>query len=149
TTADVQGVQVSFTGSNQVVVSATGDEDTVAMYVTAAVGSDPSDPTTSSTSIAARHGTVTLTSVTVAPGQVAHVKVRGRNAANQLGPVRLVRVPNGATAGTQLKPRVGLAVTSLAGSQAQVLIRGITSESGAVPTQYRWRQYTSGATPPA
>src|SRR5690606_25495850 len=96
TVADVQGVQVSFNGSNQVVVSATGDEDTVALYVTAAVGSDPSDPTTSSTSIAARDGTVTLTSVTVAPGQVAHVKVRGRNTANQLGPVRLVRVPNGA-----------------------------------------------------
>lgn len=88
TRADVTGAQVTFSAQGTIVVSATGDEDAVALYVTAAAGEEPPDPTAEAHDghIEARTGTVD-TGVPCAPGEEAHVKVRGVNAAGELGPV--------------------------------------------------------------
>src|SRR5690606_33315414 len=149
TTADVQGVQVAFDGVGHPVVSATGDEDTVALYVTAEINEDPNDPEEVDDSIPGRHGTVTVMSRVVAPGSVAHVKVRGKNAAGQLGPVRLVRVPNSVVGTGQVPPRALIRILEYTDLfDAVVQISGAAGGMGAAPpTEYRWREYREGDTP--
>jgi hypothetical protein len=82
----------SFDANGNVVVSVGGDEDTSAIYVTVDVDTDPADPTvgTNDGSIVGRTGVI-ATGVKIPTGSVAHVKIRGADAAGVLGPVRSSR----------------------------------------------------------
>ena len=91
--ANVTGIGITFDEEAQAVVSATGDSDTVNMYVTVGDGSAPSDPTvaTNDGTISGRTGSVT-TGVKVTTGNDAFVKVVGANAAAALGVVQSAKV---------------------------------------------------------
>src|SRR5690606_30969297 len=133
----------SGTCNATVTAPAAGGRETT---VTPATGTIPAAQVTSDLSTTGYvQFTINRPSAGAGTGRVTFTASRS----GRVSDVDAVDVPELPQMPTQIKPRVGLAVMSLAGSQAQVLIRGITSESGAVPTQYRWRQYTSGATPPA
>lgn len=90
--AEVTHIEVTFDADGEVVVSATGDEDTANMYVTVGDGSAPSDPTSGANdgTISGRNGTVS-TGVKVTTGNDAYVKVIGYNSTPTAGPVRSTR----------------------------------------------------------
>lgn len=84
--ADVVGVEVAFNSDGEAVVSASGNDATAAMYVTVGDGTDPSDPSTSSSVISGKTGTVdTATKITT--GNFAHVRVGAVDGAGNFGVV--------------------------------------------------------------
>jgi hypothetical protein len=80
--------EVTFDANGEAVVSVAGDEDVAAIYVTVGDGSAPSDPTSGANdgSLSTRQGTIS-TGVKITQGRDAYVKVRGADAAGNLGPV--------------------------------------------------------------
>lgn len=87
--AEVTHCSVSWDSSNNIVVTAVGDEDCDSLHFrVSGTGGTPGTPDGSGSddgSISARSG-VDTTSVTCAPGATTVVKIRGKNGAAELGP---------------------------------------------------------------
>lgn len=96
TTATVTGLGATFSSTDDVIVSSSGDSDTSNIYVTAQVGSAPSDPTSTvnNGTIAGRTGSVS-TGVTCRRGQTVYLKARAYNSAGVAGPVMSSQMAHG------------------------------------------------------
>lgn len=90
--AKIRNATISFGPTGLVVVNGEGDEDTVDWFGTIGIGSAPADPTTGAFDVfnATRMGTVT-SAIQAAPNSDVYLKIRGRNATGDLGPVLLIR----------------------------------------------------------
>lgn len=88
----VPAVEVTFDANGETVVSAAGDANTVALYVTVGDGSEPATPTSASNDgvINGRSGTVS-TGVKVTTGNDAYVKVVATDESGEPSPVRATR----------------------------------------------------------
>jgi hypothetical protein len=80
--------ETTFDANGEALVSVAGDEDVAAIYLTVGDGSEPADPTAGANDgfVLARQGTI-ATGVKITTGNDAYVKVRGADAAGNLGPV--------------------------------------------------------------
>ena len=94
--AEVTGIEITFADDGDVIVSATGDEDTANMYVKVAIDSTAANPTSGSNdgTISGRAGFVN-TGVFCAIGSEAEVKVIGYDSAPAAGPIAINKARRG------------------------------------------------------
>lgn len=92
TDAQVTACTIALDEDGTAVVTVQGDAGTAQVYVTAADGEDPADPTKLNYDglVSSRNGTVD-TGVTITAGERAHVKVRSADASGALGPAQTYR----------------------------------------------------------
>ena len=97
-TAVINNISHRYDLSNDLVVTVSGNRDTQAIYITAAVDATPADPTASvyDATIAAGNGTVTIPGVPAGLDSYVSIKAVGANLAGALGDVLLVEGVAGA-----------------------------------------------------
>ncbi len=148
TVANVGTPEVSFDPNGQVVVSASGDEDTERIYYRVGIGWAPGVPTTADRYIDGRSGS-DPSGVVCGEGGTAFVKVRGYNAASGLAPVDGVALAELHRPSAPPQPRIEVSTTqtSTTYSIAATSYRG-TTLAGRVeyrdPGDISWRNDFDG-----